>query len=161
MSGASNQRRQQCSAAALILLLAAADAHAARPMIVDDARIVDPGACQVEAWRRFNRDSQENWVLPGCNLSGNVELTLGSAELPVDDLGVRVADQHRAGAEQEVDVFLPVFVPDAATLALADNDLGGEIAKGAAGQYALRRLKDVLAVCPIHDPHSQLGSSWG
>jgi hypothetical protein len=73
----------------LALAFAGLDGHAARPMITDDARIVDAGACQVEAWRRFNRDSQENWALPGCNPTGNLELTLGSAELPVDDLGVR------------------------------------------------------------------------
>jgi hypothetical protein len=74
---------------ALAAALAGADARAARPMVVDDARIVDAGACQLETWRRFNRDSQENWALPGCNPTGNIEFTLGSAELPVDDLGVR------------------------------------------------------------------------
>jgi len=58
-------------------------------MVVDDARIVDPGSCQLETWRRFNRESQETWALPGCNPTGNLEFTLGSAELPVDDLGLR------------------------------------------------------------------------
>jgi hypothetical protein len=74
---------------ALFGALAAADGYAARPLVVDDARIVDPKSCQLETWRRFNRDSQENWALPGCNPTGNIEFTLGSAELPVDDLGVR------------------------------------------------------------------------
>lgn len=87
--GAPIRLPQLCGAAALILALAAAEARAARPMVVDDARIVDPGACQLEAWRRFNRDSQENWALPACNPTGNLEFTLGSAELPVDDLGLR------------------------------------------------------------------------
>ena len=64
-------------------------ADAARPMVTDDARIVDPGACQLETWRRFNRDSKEYWALPACNPTGNLELTLGSAELPVEDLGLR------------------------------------------------------------------------
>ena len=49
------------------------------------------------------------------------------------DLGVSVADQHRAGAEQEVDVLLAVLVPDMAAASLADHDLAREIAKGAAG----------------------------
>ena len=78
--------------AALITALAwagAGSAQAARPMVVDDARIVDEGACQVETWRRFNRDSKETWALPGCNPGGNLELTLGTAELPVEDLGLR------------------------------------------------------------------------
>ena len=34
-------------------------------MVVDDARIVDEGACQVETWRRFNRDSKETWGTVG------------------------------------------------------------------------------------------------
>lgn len=74
-----------------IQALCAADARAARPMIVDDARLVDAGSCQIETWRRFNRDSRETWALPGCNPFGNLEFTLGSAELPVDDLGLRSA----------------------------------------------------------------------
>ena len=64
-------------------------AQAARPMVVDDARIIDAGSCQLETWRRNNRDSKESWALPGCNPTGNLEFTLGSAELPVEDLGLR------------------------------------------------------------------------
>ena len=64
-------------------------ARAARPLVVDDARVIDAGSCQLETWRRNNRDSKETWALPGCNPTGNLELTLGSAELPVDDLGLR------------------------------------------------------------------------
>lgn len=57
-------------------------AHAARPMITDDARIVDPGACQLETWTRHDRSGgQENWALPGCNPTGNLEVTIGGASL--------------------------------------------------------------------------------
>ena len=52
---------------------------AARPMITDDARLVDAKSCQVESWVRRNRDSTEFWALPSCNFSGNLELTLGGA----------------------------------------------------------------------------------
>jgi hypothetical protein len=52
-------------------------AHGARPMITDDARIVDPAACQLETWTRLNRDSTEYWALPACNPFGNVEITFG------------------------------------------------------------------------------------
>ncbi len=66
-----------------------------------------------------------------------------------------VADQHRPRAEQVIDVFLAVFVPDSAGLAFADHHLGGEIAKGAAGQDAFRLVDDCLADIrlglPIHD----------
>jgi hypothetical protein len=83
--------RRVASGLALVCALGSPGTHAARPMVVDDARLVDAGACQIESWRRFNRDSRETWALPGCNFSGNLELTLGSAELPVDDLGLRGA----------------------------------------------------------------------
>ena len=69
----------------MTMALSAADARAARPMVVDDARIVDADSCQLETWRRFDRNNQENWALPGCNLTGNLEMTLGSASLPADD----------------------------------------------------------------------------
>lgn len=55
------------------------DSHAARPLIVDDARIVDSKACQIESWARKNTDSGEFWALPSCNFTGNFELTTGSA----------------------------------------------------------------------------------
>ena len=60
-------------AASLLMLVQPGHVRGARPMIVDDARIIDAGSCQLEAWRRFNRDSQENWALPGCNPAGNIE----------------------------------------------------------------------------------------
>jgi hypothetical protein len=54
-------------------------AHAARPMVTDDARIVDAKACQLESWVKRSPDSTEFWALPACNFTGNLELTLGSA----------------------------------------------------------------------------------
>lgn len=54
-------------------------AMAARPMITDDARVVDPNSCQLESWAKHNRDSTEYWVLPGCSPRENLELTLGGA----------------------------------------------------------------------------------
>jgi hypothetical protein len=67
-------------ALACLAALAAPPAHAARPMITDDARIVDPRACQVETWVRRNEDhSTEYWAIPACNLTGNLELALGGA----------------------------------------------------------------------------------
>ena len=57
-------------------------AHAARPMVVDDARIVDHKACQVETWYKSTRTSEEIWALPACNPFGPFELTLGIARVP-------------------------------------------------------------------------------
>jgi len=69
-------RAAACAGAAL---LGAQAVHAARPMITDDARLVDPHACQVESWVRHAHGSTEAWALPGCNITGNLELTAGGA----------------------------------------------------------------------------------
>jgi hypothetical protein len=61
------------------LACVALPSHGARPMVTDDARIVDAKACQVEAWVRRNRDSTESWALPACNPLGGFELTFGGA----------------------------------------------------------------------------------
>src|SRR6188768_3556363 len=66
-------------------------AHAARPMITDDARLVDAKACQVESWMRSNQGSREYWALPSCNITGNLELTLGGART-ADVEGTHTAD---------------------------------------------------------------------
>ena len=60
-------------------LLIALPASAARPMITDDARLTDPGACQVESWVHRHGDQTEVWALPACNPGGNFEMTLGGA----------------------------------------------------------------------------------
>lgn len=62
-----------------ILLVGLSTAHAARPMITDDARLTDAGACQVESWAHIHGNQHEFWALPACNPGGNLELTLGGA----------------------------------------------------------------------------------
>jgi len=54
-------------------------AFAARPFVTDDARIVAEGGCQIETFVRKQRNfgEREAWLLPGCNLGGNLELTFG------------------------------------------------------------------------------------
>jgi hypothetical protein len=63
---------------ALLAVLAPA-AHAARPMITDDARITDPQACQLETWVQVRKNAHDFWALPACNPGGNFELTMGGA----------------------------------------------------------------------------------
>jgi len=75
--------RQLASLMARLLLAGLAvcmpAAHAARPMITDDARIVDPKACQVESWVRANGVGPGlAWAVPGCNPTGNLELSAGA-----------------------------------------------------------------------------------
>ena len=55
--------------------------HAGRPMSVDDAGIVDARSCQLESWIQNNRGSTENWVVPGCNFTGNLEVAFGAARI--------------------------------------------------------------------------------
>ena len=57
----------------------ATPAQAARPMITDDARLTDAGACQMETWVHIHHDERELWALPACNPGGNFELTFGGA----------------------------------------------------------------------------------
>lgn len=79
---------------AALLLLAAlmpVSVRAARPMVTDDARIVDAKACQLETWVRQAPDDTQYWALPGCNVSGNFELTLGGARTH-DTEGTRTSD---------------------------------------------------------------------
>lgn len=76
---------------AVLTMLAPPAAHAARPMITDDARTVDAKACQVESWVRTNQGSKEYWALPACNFTGNLELTLGGART-ADAAGASTTD---------------------------------------------------------------------
>lgn len=67
---------------------AALPALAARPMITDDARVVDAQACQVESWQRINRDGPNRfWAVPACNPTGNLELSVGGAQGRTDAPG--------------------------------------------------------------------------
>ena len=54
-------------------------AQAARPMLTDDARIVDPKSCQLESWVRDSKHMTEYWALPACNVAENTELTIGAS----------------------------------------------------------------------------------
>lgn len=67
----------------LLLTGAAHFAHAARPFVTDDARIVDPGGCQIESFTKRQTKFGENefWFLPACTAGERVELTFGGLRL--------------------------------------------------------------------------------
>lgn len=92
------QPRSACLAAALggLGLLMGGLAQAARPMITDDARIVDAKACQLESWVKHPKGHAEFWALPACNFSGNLELTVGGALTRMDG-GTRTSAQLLQG----------------------------------------------------------------
>lgn len=62
-----------------IVLAISQPAMAARPLITDDARLVDAKSCQLESWMQVQSGGNEYWALPGCNPTGNLELTLGGS----------------------------------------------------------------------------------
>ena len=62
-------------------------AHAARPMNTDDANIVDDKSCQLESWVKTTHTSLERWAIPGCNLGGDVEWSVGGNAQAEDALG--------------------------------------------------------------------------
>lgn len=57
----------------------------ARPMMTDDARMVDPGGCQIESWVKKYDNHHEFWALPACNPLGFFELTMGGSKVGGND----------------------------------------------------------------------------
>ena len=53
--------------------------HAGRPMVTDDAGLVEARSCHIETWTQIYRDSTSYWALPACNFGGNLEIALGGA----------------------------------------------------------------------------------
>lgn len=98
---------RRCGTLLFVLCSAAVsrEAAAARPMVTDDARVTDPGACQVEAWTRRNVDSTEYWALPACNLVGNVEVTFGGAW--VEEKGARAFTDQVVQAKTLIKPYEP------------------------------------------------------
>ena len=65
--------------AAALALLGAANAWAGRPLSTEDASILEPGRCQVEAWIDRGDDRTTGWFVPACNLGLNTEFQAGFA----------------------------------------------------------------------------------
>lgn len=65
---------------ALTFAAFSANGWCARPMVTDDARIVDAKACQVESWVRSERHGTgQAWAVPACTPIENLEITLGGS----------------------------------------------------------------------------------
>ncbi len=76
--GRSSLRWVTLTGLALAMIALPERGEAARPLITDDARIVDAKACQLETWITDDRDNTQWMALPACNFTGNLELTLGA-----------------------------------------------------------------------------------
>lgn len=114
-------------------LLACGVAHAARPMVADDATILGAGQCQVEAWREHHPGNTEYWAAPHCNFDGDWELIAGMGTL-------EAAPGHRAagGLLAAKTVFRRLKKNDwAIGLSLSDQVVHG------------RALANLAAVVPV------------
>jgi hypothetical protein len=60
-----------------VFLLISSRAHAVRPFITDDARVVGDRAAQVESWLRLDRKTQEHWVAAAIGPVEPLEFSLG------------------------------------------------------------------------------------
>jgi hypothetical protein len=60
---------------------AGSSAFAGRPMTTDDAALLSDKGCQVESWVERAESQTGYWMLPACNVGGNLELTLGGARI--------------------------------------------------------------------------------
>ncbi len=108
--------------------------HAASPMVIDDARIVDAKACQVESWATGRRGSTEYAIQPACNVTGNLELAIG---------GTRT---HAHGHSQTTDQLLQaktVLRP------LQTNGWGLALAAGSVGHPQAEARPDGYAYVPV------------
>ena len=139
----------------ILLLFFCSSAYAARPMITDDARLVDPKSCELETWVQENKGSTEYWAAPACNFTGNLELSVSEAigkdnnnteitdivyqaktlikELKTNGWGVGVAfgnERHpQINAESNMIGNLYAYVP--ASFSFLDDDLVVHINLGA------------------------------
>ena len=68
----------------IIVIVASAPARAAQPLFTDDAAVVDPKTCQLEAWVQPFHHGREYAVVPACNPFQNLELSVGGARAVTD-----------------------------------------------------------------------------
>lgn len=68
-----------------VVLFTATVAHAAPPLVTEDAGTLAPGACQIEFEQRTFKKSTERDVLPACNLLFNSEMQLGFLHTRIDE----------------------------------------------------------------------------
>src|SRR6185369_1004753 len=69
----------------VMVFVLAAPVQAAQPLVTDDAAVVAPKTCQLEAWTRSAHDGRAYGAQPACNFTGNLELTVSGARAKPDD----------------------------------------------------------------------------
>lgn len=79
------RRTTRCTRAARLCLFSAvctlsSSAHAIRPFITDDARVVGGRLVQLETWWRRDKNGLQHWALGAVGPNEHVELTLGGVQ---------------------------------------------------------------------------------
>ena len=65
-----------------------------------------------------------------------------------------VADEHRPGSQEKIDIFVAADVPDPAAVSFGDDDIGGEVTKATRRQHAARPFHQVLFIVVLdHSRH--------
>lgn len=73
---------RQCAA---VFWFVAFAAHAGQPLVTDDAALGPAKSCQLEAWVLSTNDVRVYGAQPACNVTGNLELSVGGARARPDD----------------------------------------------------------------------------
>ena len=128
---------------AVVLLAVPIAAHAARPFITDDARIVDEGHCQLETFakRQSAYTGSEAWFLPACNPFG-AELTLGANRIEGEDNTIVQAK-----------FLLQPLEPNRSGYALSIGSFGGDPYFNAIASFSFFDERSVV--------HANLGGNHG
>lgn len=56
-------------------------AWAARPLVTDDAPVLDPGQCQLETWIQHDPRHTHYRIVPACHVADDWEVGVGAARL--------------------------------------------------------------------------------
>lgn len=118
------------------------DARAARPFTVDDARVVDRGACQVESWYKSSGGVREFWALPACNPFG-LELTAGVG-------AIRHDGGASAGGDRDYQFQVKGLVRE-----LRTNDFGWGLAFGALRHADINAVQNQIGNYYFYAPVSR------
>jgi hypothetical protein len=70
---------------AVLLAAIAASAEGGQPLVTDDAAIVAPKTCQLEATLRSTPNATQSSAQPACNFGGQLEWSVGGAHVANDD----------------------------------------------------------------------------
>lgn len=109
-------------------------AWAGRPLATDDATILEPNDCQVEAWHQHTGNLREWWAMPACRVGGwelaagkgqwrnaalQAKTVLRGLETNGWGLGLAIATQHGMSRQHTVNLPLTMsFASDALLLHL-------------------------------------------